>query len=130
MSKLFNKEDLIREELKSLELFQENGKFYLKFIYEYEDMNGVYELTLPKVELPIDVKNIPKIEEDCDLSSVMIRKNYIVFGKNNVLWLQPDKKQHVYYLKLLEDKRVELTMEEIEKRLGYKIKIVNDKEDK
>ena len=39
--------------LKDLKLYKENEKYYLSALIGYEDKTGIYEASIPKIELPI-----------------------------------------------------------------------------
>ena len=38
--------------LKDAQIYIQDGSRYLKLVYEYEDDNGIHELTIPQVEFP------------------------------------------------------------------------------
>lgn len=107
------------QSLKSAKVYYENGTPFMKLVYTYDDEDGGHEITFPKVEFPFPTQNIPSINQHgpfnatIDLSSA---KNLFC-------------KDEVYYIdKLVNPKPREMTLEEIEKSLGYPVKIVAKKE--
>ena len=120
--------------LKSLELYEEqyDGKMhhFLKGVWEYETVTGRYELTIPKIDLGNSFYEVPEIT--CDL----LRGNFVDIGqlhnipfRGTVLPLRHDDRGNVSYSKELEKFEKEMTLKEIEKKLGYKIKLVSGKEE-
>lgn len=116
---------------------EKRGEVYLYLIYQYTDKQGNRrQLTIPRVKLPLRSDRIPSIRVD------------ETFGP-------PSMREYSYYIRILDDKlpvlpmegfaesgdnpcmidRVieyavkEMTQEEIERELGYKVKIVTDKEE-
>lgn len=120
--------------LKSLELYEEqyNGEMhhFLKGVWEYETVTGRYELTIPKIDLGNSFYKVPEIECDsvCNYTSCVFQLYHIPF-RGTELPLRPDEQGNVSYVKELEKFEKEMTLEEIEKKLGYKIKLVSGKEE-
>lgn len=115
-----------KHELKDIQFFEEDGQYYLKLKYIIEDVHRVKELEIPKVKIPFNKNMYPNIVQD-------IRYGYITQYKLNAdfeddLWIFPgetSEANHVYYTeKTIQEKHKEMTLAEIEKKLGYKIKIV------
>lgn len=120
--------------LKSLELYEEryNGEMhhFLKGVWEYETVTGRYELTIPKIDLGNSFYEVPEIK--CDLLRSdffdICQLHHIPF-RGTELPLRHDDRGNVSYVKELEKFEKEMTLEEIEKKLGYKIKLVSGKGD-
>ena len=119
--------------LKSLELYEEryNGEMhhFLKGVWEYETVTGRYELTIPKIDLGNSFYKVPEIA--CDL----LRNDFFdicqlhpIPFRGTELPLRHDDRGNVSYIEELEKFEKEMTLEEIEKKLGYKIKLVSGKE--
>ena len=105
--------------------------WYMKLVYEYEDTDGIHELIIPKVELPVYSHMIPDIRTEWALLDCVLpieerltgikedirvyRANVPECNVNNVTWVDRIIKPAVH----------EMTIDEIEKKLGYKVKIVN-----
>lgn len=122
-----------KHELKDIQLFEENGQYYLKLKYVIENEHHVKELEIPKVEIPVNANVYPHIDytrdiygnkyighhlnEKCEL--------YVGYGNLKMLPGETLEANHVYYTeKTIKEKHKEMTLAEIEKKLGYKIKIV------
>lgn len=120
--------------LKSLELYEEqyNGEMhhFLKGVWEYETVTGRYELTIPKIDLGNSFYKVPEVTCDsvCNYTSCVFQLYHIPFFKD-YLKLVPDEQGNECYIKELEKFGKEMTLKEIEKKLGYKIKLVSGKEE-
>lgn len=117
---------------------EKSGEVFLYLVYQYMDKVGNRrELTIPRIKLPFRTDQMPSIRVD------------ETFGP-------PSMREYSYYIRVLDDKlpvlpmkgfaesgdgpciieRVieyavkEMTQEEIEQKLGYKVKIITDKEEK
>ena len=129
--------------------FTEGGtnKVYLYLEYQYTDRDGnVHQYILPKVEIPIPTKQIPIIkyvEEVPFTFGQKIKEKMIIPIIEQYLPLHPGdvdieletgqivRHQTPYYDRIIKwnDDRKEMTQEEIEQKLGYKVKIITDKEE-
>ena len=118
------------EKLKSLELYEEehNGfmHHFLKGVWEYETDYGRYELEIPKIDLGSILFKVPNYNADVEF---MYKPRYYIPLHKEELELIPDEKGNVAYTKELEKFERKMTLEEIEKKLGYKIHLVSRKED-
>lgn len=103
-----------------------NGCYYLGAKYLIEDDNAVRELHIPRMFLNIS------------LDSVIVKDEFnpgknpeadIGFGYLPIVCEDP--RNMVYYsISTIKEKPHEMTLEEIEKKLGYKVKIVSKQEEK
>lgn len=111
---------------------------YVELAYIYDDENGTHKMIIPKIrtglrsdDLPIlynhieEIGNIPILEitygyNACE-TFFKLEKEIVPEFKSNT------KGEKVYIAdKLIKPKEAkEMTLEEIEKKLGYKVKIVN-----
>lgn len=122
-----------RAQLKNLELNQDKKtkKYYLSAIFRIEDAFAVKELTVPRIAL--DINGCLEIGENYNDGLYPYVKNmYIDMGFGNIR-LEQGKingfaNPYYYALKTIEEKTQEMTLSEIEKKLGYKIKLVDEKE--
>lgn len=107
--------------------YVEDGKVYLKLSYTYEGEDGTHEVTFPKIDLGFYTEQIPSIENHLP-SYVRIDNCYgNSFELHDVK--MPEYDFPIYSLdKLIKPAVKEMTLEEIEKKLGYPVKIVNKKE--
>lgn len=124
--------------VKKHETFIENNRLYLKLVYEYEDDHGVYELIIPKIDLDIRTDFLPAIENyepwtgSTTLTFYKIRLGSNIFDllrgdvefKKNGKTLTCEKA--AYAVNILKEKPQEMTIAEIEKKLGYKVKLVSE----
>lgn len=124
--------------LKERKVFEEGNRLYLKLVYEYEDDHGVYELIIPKIDLEIRTDLLPTIENNYPWTGPITLELYkIRLGSNIFDLLLSDvavKKngetltceKAAYVVNTLKEKRKEMTIAEIEKKLGYKVKLVSE----
>lgn len=110
-------------DLKDLQLKHDSCGFYLTATYMIEDANSVRKLEIPKIRLKVNpgcVRLSVDTEPFCD------RIADIGFG-----WCElyhTGTREHIYFTEtVIEEKVHEMTMDEIEKKLGHKVKIVNKK---
>ena len=119
--------------LKDAQIYIQDGSRYLKLVYEYEDGYGIHELTVPQVEFPfgnrLNLKHI--YEANPALRRLSIRLCTEGDVANVFLYDTKTDDGFVYYTdKIIEYKPKKMTIEEIEQKLGYKIKIVSSKKEK
>ena len=127
-----------KHELTNIELFEENGQYYLKLKYILEDDFKKEEVEIPKARLPFNKNIFPELTIntgrggpfDPDYTEALVHTGY-----GNSIKLQrgeiPDTPGEVFYVvRTIEKKHKEMTVAEIEKELGYKIKIIADKKEK
>ena len=105
--------------LKDLELYKENDEYYLSALIVHEDNNGVYEVRIPKLLLPVKVNhpNMYSVHEfgHCSVS--------VDLGFGKLYARQFDDKNTLFTYTLIEEKVHEMTLTEIEEKLGYRIKL-------
>ena len=122
--------------LKKVEAYEVNDRWYLRLIYEYQNDNGeVFEMEIPMADLPFTQNMVPEIITD-NYSDYPWEKNYYIRafltyvdgtdcvpirqGKSTII----DNAEGCFIRKSICRR---MTVEDIEKELGYKIEIV-DKE--
>ena len=100
--------------------------FTLTAVYKYENEQGEWEATFKDIPLPITTDTLPEVsmrshEEFID--DIFIPSTFVNLGYGD---------QPVYHKffeeKLIKEKVHGMTIEEIEKELGYKVRIVKEKE--
>ena len=119
--------------LKDAQIYIQDGSRYLKLVYEYEDSHGVHELTIPQVEFPFGNRlNLIYIHENNpELQRLSIR--LCTDGDVTNVYLHDTKSYDglVYYTdKVIKHKPKKMTIEEIERELGYKVEIVSSRKEK
>ena len=108
------------QSLKSAKIYYENGNPFMKLVYTYDDEDGGHEITFPKVEFPFPTQSIPSINHHGPFNATINLSS----AKNLFC------KDEVYYIdKLVNPKPREMTLEEIEKSLGYPVKIVSERKE-
>lgn len=111
--------------VKDLSLYKEGSSYYLSAVLQYEDENGFYEATVPKIAFPIP-KEI-QLNQECgyDKWSRPYKYASVNFG-SFTLKVVPDDKGTFFTVNCLEEKVHKMTLAEIEKELGYKIELKNE----
>lgn len=112
-------------ELEEATLYKEDVNYYFRLVYLFEDKNELARITFPKVEAGIPTStlrfNMPFMEI-MGLSFITVRDNeHAVYA---------DKNGNAVYYDVLETKVQEMTLEEVEKELGHKVKIISKENDK
>lgn len=120
--------------LKKVEAYEVNDRWYLRLIYEYQNDNGeVFEMEIPMADLPFTQNMVPEIITDI-YSDYPWEKNYYIrafltyvdgtdcvpirHGKSTII----DNAEGCFIRKSICRR---MTVEDIEKELGYKIEIVD-----
>lgn len=132
--------------LKSVRLYEDKPdpfcpfKYFIELIYEVENQYGVYEMIVPKMNPCIPLDCLPYITEEFSVDGryrpgtieldnlvtmPILGKNVSVKGLDGETVTANDAT--VVY-RTVREKAVEMTIEELEKKLGHKIKLVSGKE--
>lgn len=122
--------------------YQEDGNWYLSVTWEYTDSVGCrMQRTFPKLNFPVYDFRLPTV---CILEDTDERGYYPTFNSNKIIVesignLQAyistvtmedgSKIDSAYFDICIDDGVKEMTVEEIEKLLGHRVKIVNEKEE-
>ena len=119
--------------LKDAQIYIQDGSRYLKLVYEYEDSYGIHELTIPQVEFPFD--NRLGLTCICGNNPALRRVSIHLCTEGDVanVYLHNSKSYDglVYYTdKIIKRKPKKMTIEEIERELGYKVEIVSSRKEK
>lgn len=136
---MYNSNEIIMDNLekncflKDAQIYIQDGSRYLKLVYEYEDSYGIHELTIPQVEFPFGNRlNLIYIHENNPaLRRLSIR--LCTEGDVTSVYLYDTKSDDglVYYIdKIIKRKPKKMTIEEIERELGYKVEIVSSRKEK
>lgn len=119
--------------LKIADTYYEDGEYYLKLVYEYESNDGTHQLTFPKVSFPFRKDRIPDMRTGAYDDSL-----YLTTYLDSKLLLQEVKyidcdgetitTSPASVVDYITKRKVhKMTIEEIEKELGYKVEIVSKK---
>lgn len=115
-------------------LYEEDGRYFLNLKYLVENDDEILELEIPKAQIHLD--SIPIITcydtEYPGYGSIYLDRIYDLTLGTNSFTLYPgetSKANHCYYTeKRTSKKPKKMTIEEIERKLGYKIAIVSEEE--
>jgi hypothetical protein len=110
-------------ELRDVKLIKNNYGYCLNLTYRVEDNTQIRDFNIPCLHLPISFKRFMiRTERD------QFFENYVAdvgFGNMNMLPGSIGCDSPAYTIKTIKEKTKEMTLEEIEKKLGHKVKIVN-----
>lgn len=126
------------DHVKNAKLFRDGGHYFLDVRYETEDDEKVMEYHFPRVRLPIeyaDVMNVDYHHDDLrkpQYQLILPRKALLCY-EGTATFIK-DKKDgdrenitipNAYFAEcVIKEKTKEMTIAEIEKKLGHKVKIV------
>lgn len=116
--------DISKTKLVSLTLHENKNdcpRYYLQAVYEVEDERGLHKLTIPRIALPV-TNGGPTITIESGHFGDEVATIDIGFGE--VLLYKHEGAYAV--TELLEEKVHDMTVEDIEKKLGYKVRVVSD----
>lgn len=113
--------------LEKFEAYTLHGSVRLKLIYVCEKEDGVYRVIIPNVDTTIPVDTIPHIAlYDCPVTEAYMSTDDVCLQIYDGSIPEFDNINHVYFAEKLVSRKVrEMTLEEIEEKLGYKVKIVD-----
>lgn len=121
-------------ELSNIIPFTEDGDWYLKLIYKYEDKKGKHTVVIPKAAIPFVQGRLPHVNMEPSYNSLLISDHPYIDCDNRMilhesvsgLAIDRGVKTPAYYFDIITEYATrEMTLDEIEKELGYKVKIVN-----
>lgn len=104
-----------------------DGIYYLGAKYRVEDDKAVREVHIPKILLTVNRSNVTIRRDDCYREDfIHISHPEVDIGFGYLPLCIDDPCNMTYFTEtVIEEKIHELTLDEIEKKLGYKVKIVN-----
>lgn len=122
---------MYKKEIKNARLYKEaDGRYYIDLRYTEEDDRKITETHIPKIHIPLELGrinpfNISNADYVLGGCSLKMYEGVSTFRTEdgeresypNVLFAE----------KVIEEKVQEMTLSEIEKKLGYKVKIVSEK---
>lgn len=124
-------------ELASIIPFTEDKCWYLKLIYTYEDKKGKHTVVIPKAAIPFEQRGLPFISRlyprFSSCCNVLLEHPYINCNDSMELYdsvcdLASErgiKEPSCCFDIITEYAPREMTLDEIEKELGYKVKVIN-----
>lgn len=108
--------------LTDIQFFEEGGEYFFNVKYQYEDDKSVREINIPKLRIPI-AKDRVVIGKD----NYWSKYNTADIGFGRQLMCETRVNSTIcgaYIERIIEEKPKEMTIAEIEKKLGHRIKIV------
>lgn len=120
--------------LKKADIFREGDMWFMRLEYEYEDNRGKHLVTLPKVDFPCSLWYAPNVDFcNCiatfgleESASIEISES-LNLHKGSVTDPLTNKTFNAFYTDIIVEPKIhDLTIDEIEKKLGYKVRIVAD----
>ena len=123
-------------ELYSIIPFTDDGRWYLKLVYKYEDKRGKHTVVIPKAAIPFVQTSVPDVHSQIPYfpnSQFALEHPYIncndsmpLYEATCALASERGAEEPACYFDIItEYASREMTLDEIEKELGYKVKIVN-----
>ena len=119
--------------LKKADIFREGGMWFMHLEYEYEDNRGKHLVTLPKVDFPCSLED-PNIDFCNGMDTLGLEGSAFIeiyeslnLHKGNITNPLTNKTINALYTDIIVEPKIhDLTLDEIEKKLGYKVRIVTD----
>ena len=123
-------------ELYSITPFKEEGRWYLHLVYRYEDKVGKHTVVIPKAAIPFVQTCVPYVNNRIPYfpnSQFALEHPYIdcqdsmpLYEATCALASERGAEEPACYFDIItEYASREMTLDEIEKELGYKVKIIN-----
>lgn len=123
-------------ELSNIIPFKEGNLWYLKLVYKYEDKKGKHTVVIPKAAVPFAQGCVPYVNNRIPYfpnSQFALERPYIDCNDSMLLYesvceLASDRGAEApacYFDVITEYAFREMTLDEIEEKLGYKVKIIN-----
>lgn len=106
-----------------LQLYKENNNYYLSALITHEDKNGVYKVSIPRIKFPVASECIINHTRYPGCSTIVS----LDFGLGELYAEPVNENDHYFTITCLEEKVHEMTLAEIERELGYKIKLKENK---
>ena len=127
---------MVKTEITNIRAYKEYGTWYLDITATKEDDKEIVELHIPKASFVSDSRLdfgrevSPFYGEDTrpyvDIGTGSSLRLHLYRGAS--MYLDDSLDKIIYYeQKVIETKTHEMTLKEIEKKLGYKVKIVSEK---
>ena len=125
----------------------EFDNWFMRLVYSYEDEKGVHKVIFPKVDFPFPTLSIP-VPSNEDLADLHYCGTGVKISYDPCMFISPlpitklqkdtdrlAKSRGIdtpnYAFDIVTEPAVhEMTLDEIEEKLGYKVKIVNKETDK
>ena len=104
-----------------IELYKEDDRYFFRVDFDYEDDCAVYKCHIEKIPFTFRLTRL-----GTGYDNLTMNKRCVVnLGLTENMEVLPDDKSHFFTLTVVKEKIHEMTIKEIEKKLGYKVSIVN-----
>lgn len=118
--------------LKKADIFREGDMWFMRLEYEYEDNRGKHLVTLPKVDFPCSLWYKPNVDFCNCMATLGLEESASIeiseslnLHKGSVTDPLTNKAINAFYTDIIVEPKIhDLTLDEIEKKLGYKVRIV------
>ena len=119
--------------------FKEDDHWYLELVYKYEDKKGKHTFVIPKASIPFVQGYVPLIDRNIPYNSqYALEHPYISCNDKMPLYesvcdiaiIRGVEQPACCFDIITEYASREMTLDEIEKELGYKVKIINKEKEK
>lgn len=127
--------------LTNLEAYKGYGdEWYLKIVYQYESEDGLHQRVFPRVIPPFPQGDIPTLNIATNTFNSLDDRDYLMCNDKMVLWpgeystcidgseVSMGRRATMFDICLSKHEPKEMTLDEIEKELGYKVKIISKEE--
>lgn len=109
------------------ELYKEDGKYYLRVDFDYENEHGFYKGRADKIKFDMLLTGIECNQYGSvkDVKAEFCVPTYEDYTTKCLFDILMNSNNNFFTIELVKEKVEEITVEEIEKKLGHKIKIVS-----
>lgn len=117
-------------ELTDVQLYKEGKEYYLRLKYRKENLNGIYEIEIPKVALGIRQNGLrinTVVEESCYFGVNPRRFDRLDLCIDSMFAILDNEEGYRIKETIIEEKKRKMTVSDIEKELGYKVEIISNK---
>lgn len=115
-------------DFKNLTLNKDDNGYFLSAEFTVNDRYSLREVIIPHINIPINPSKISIYAEYNDFGDLISWVD-IGFGKLRLDYGEAYGRRVLYAEKIMDEHFVEMTLAEIENKLGYKIKIVDEKKE-
>ena len=111
-----------------IELYEEYGRYFLRLDFDYEDSYAYYKGHIERIEFNFRLMNIiQETNEDWYHFKILRTGVFVNLGLEERMRILPEGDKY-FTLTLVKEKIYDMTLEEIEKKLGHKVRIATKSE--
>lgn len=116
------------EKLQKFEVREKDGDFFIYAEYLEERTDGLHKLIFDNIPIHVYKNSTPSVRVEPFKNPYIKPVTTINFGFGDIDFISTGE-DVIYTDELIEPRVEEMTIEEIEKKLGYQIKIIKEHED-